>query len=106
MKILSKFGQTEFKVGEPERGRTLFEGLLNTYPKKSDLWSIYLDMETKIGDLEICRRLFERVLQMKWSVKKMKFFFKKYLAFEKRYGTAEGVDHVNQAAIEYVQTLQ
>ena len=51
------------------------------------------------------RRLFERILQMKWSTKKMKFFFKKYLEFEKKKGTPEGVNHVKEAAVRYVQTL-
>jgi rRNA biogenesis protein RRP5 len=42
---------------------------------------------------------------MKWSTKKMKFFFKKYLDFEKKKGTPEGVDHVKEAAIRYVETI-
>jgi rRNA biogenesis protein RRP5 len=49
------------------------------------------------------RRLFERSLQIKWSTKKMKFFFKKYLDFEKKKGSPEGVNHVKQAALDYVQ---
>jgi rRNA biogenesis protein RRP5 len=40
---------------------------------------------------------------MKFSSKKMKFFFKKYLDFEKTYGTAETVAHVKEAAMNYVQ---
>jgi rRNA biogenesis protein RRP5 len=42
---------------------------------------------------------------MKWSTKKMKFFFKKYLEFEKTKGTPEGVNHVKEAAMRYVETL-
>ncbi len=33
----------EFKEGDPERGRGVFEGILRNYPKRLDLWSIYLD---------------------------------------------------------------
>lgn len=33
----------------------------------------------------------------------MKFFFKKYLDFEKKKGTEEGAKHVKQAAMDYVQ---
>ncbi|KAI8904014.1 hypothetical protein EDD86DRAFT_206747 [Gorgonomyces haynaldii] len=106
VKVLTKFAQLEFKHGEAERARTLFENLLNTYPKRTDLWSIYCDMEIKNGDLDITRRLFERILQMKWNTKKMKFFFKKYLDFEKKSGTPEGVAHVKDAAARYVATLQ
>lgn len=50
-----KFGQTEFKVGDPERGRTVFEGLISKYSKKPDIWAIYLDMEIRQGDVGCCR---------------------------------------------------
>ncbi|KAJ2999616.1 rRNA biogenesis protein rrp5 [Globomyces sp. JEL0801] len=101
IKMITKFGQLEYKFGEVERGRTVFEGLMTSYPKKADLWSVYLDMEVKVGDIDVCRRLFEQILQLKWSTKKMK----KYLDFEKRKGTTEGVNHVKEAAIRYVETL-
>jgi hypothetical protein len=35
----------------------------------------------------------------------MKFLFKKYLDFEKRKGTPDGVDHVKKAAMEYVRRI-
>nr|KAJ3421087.1 rRNA biogenesis protein rrp5 [Polyrhizophydium stewartii] len=101
----SKFAQMEFKLGEPERGRTVFEGLMSTCPKRADLWSIYLDMEIRAADRAVIRRLFERVLALKWSAKKMKFFFKKYLDFEKKHGDAHGVEHVKQAAMRFVESL-
>ena len=50
-----KFGQAEFKVGDAERGRTVFEGLIIKYAKKPDLWAVYLDMEIRTGHLDICR---------------------------------------------------
>ena len=50
------------------------------------------------------RQLFERVIHMNFSAKKMKFFFKKYLDFEEKYGTEEDVSAVKQKAVEYVQT--
>jgi hypothetical protein len=33
VETISKFAQLEFKYGSPERGRTVFEGLISTYPK-------------------------------------------------------------------------
>lgn len=33
----------EFKHGSPERGRAIFEGIVRNYPKRLDLWSVYLD---------------------------------------------------------------
>lgn len=48
--IISKFAQLEFKHGEPERGKTMFESLLSTYPRRVDLWAVYTDMTLKLGD--------------------------------------------------------
>ena len=45
----------EFKYGEAERGRTIFEGMMNNYTKRMNLWSIYIDMEIKAGDNNIVR---------------------------------------------------
>jgi rRNA biogenesis protein RRP5 len=45
LKTISRFAQLEYKYGDPERGRTLFEGIVDSHPKRWDLWSIYMDME-------------------------------------------------------------
>lgn len=45
--VISKFAQFEFKHGEPERGRTMFEHILSSYPKRVDIWSVYIDMVLK-----------------------------------------------------------
>ncbi|KAJ3327121.1 hypothetical protein HDU76_012346 [Blyttiomyces sp. JEL0837] len=105
VKVVSKFAQMEFKYGEPERGRTLYEGILANHPKRLDMWSVYLDMEIRNGDLDRIRRLFERSITVKFSSKKMKFLFKKYLEFERSKGTAEGMEHVKQAAMAYVESI-
>lgn len=62
--IVSKYGQLEFKYGQPEAGRAIFEGLVTNLPKRMDLWIIYMDMESKYGkDNELqLRHLFERCL--------------------------------------------
>ena len=53
--IISKLAQYEFRYGEPERGRTMFESLLSSYPRRVDLWSVYVDMLTRLGDKEKVR---------------------------------------------------
>jgi len=42
----------EFKSGAAENGRTMFEGIVNNYPKRMDVWAIYMDMEVKYGKKE------------------------------------------------------
>ncbi|GAB1201587.1 hypothetical protein APSETT445_000165 [Aspergillus pseudonomiae] len=123
----SKFGQLEFRSehGDVERGRTVFEGLLSSFPKRIDLWNILLDLEIKNGDAEQVRRLFERVLGIRDSKKgvasveaskklrpkQARFFFKKWLAFEEKLAAADGgnekmVEDIKAKAAEYVKSLQ
>ncbi|OZJ03378.1 hypothetical protein BZG36_04497, partial [Bifiguratus adelaidae] len=106
IKTIIKFAQMEFKQGEPERGRTLFEKILSEYPKRVDLWSVYLDMEIKVGDPDLIRRLFARVTTLKLSSKKMKFFFKKWLGYEKEHGAPQHIEEVKRRAMAYVASSQ
>ena len=139
-----------------ERGRTMFDRLLDQFPKRSDLWNVLLDMELSpkkkgsnavdmraVRFVHACccfsfsaipsvsvsllvfafdsfvsfpslhvlmlsfiliRRVFERVIQINFSTKKMKHFFERYLAFEKQFGDESTVNHVKDAARQYVQS--
>lgn len=85
--VISKFGILEFKYGQPENGRTMFEGIINNYPKRMDIWAIYMDMEIKYGQGNVtqARHLFERCLAnplVQKKPKKMKLAFQKYMEFE------------------------
>lgn len=130
--LTSKFGQLEFRSpnGDVERGRTVFEGLLSSFPKKIDLWNVLLDLEISVGDAEQVRRLFERVLGLgkkgapapatnvaegvakrKLKPKQARFFFRKWLTFEEKAAEKEGgnekmVDEVKARAAEYVKAQQ
>lgn len=43
IKVISRAALLEFKTGSVERARSIFEGILRNYPKRVDLWSVYLD---------------------------------------------------------------
>ncbi|KAJ1879857.1 rRNA biogenesis protein rrp5, partial [Kickxella alabastrina] len=65
-----------------------------------------LDESDKSGRCwDATRNLFARVTSMKHSSKKMKFFFKKWLAFEKTHGSDDTIEHVKEKALEYVNSL-
>ncbi|XP_041477321.1 protein RRP5 homolog [Lytechinus variegatus] len=102
--VIVKFAQLEYRHAEPERGKTMFENILSNYPKRTDIWSIYLDLTIKHGDTDASRHLFERVIHLKLSAKKVKFFFKRYLDFEKKYGDESTINAVKQKAVEYVES--
>lgn len=55
IKTIVKFAQLEFRHGEVERGRTIFESLISDHPKRIDIWNIYLDMEITAGDQDVTR---------------------------------------------------
>ncbi|KAJ6749871.1 hypothetical protein OIU85_000496 [Salix viminalis] len=103
IKFISQTAIREFKCGVADRGRTLFEEILREYPKRTDLWSVYLDQEIKLGDVDVIRALFERAISLSLPPKKMKFLFKKYLEFEKPLGDEKQIESVKQKAMEYVQ---
>lgn len=52
----------------------------------------------------LSRALFDRVVHLSVSVKKIKFFFKRYLDYEKKHGTPESIQAVKQKAMEYVES--
>ncbi|KAF3441966.1 hypothetical protein FNV43_RR15882 [Rhamnella rubrinervis] len=103
IKFFSQAAILEFKCGVPERGRSLFEKILKDHPKRTDIWSIYLDQEIRLGDVNMIRNLFERATCLSLPPKKMKFLFNKYLDYEKSVGDEERIEYVKQKAMEYVE---
>ncbi|GAA5925984.1 hypothetical protein JCM3775_005168 [Rhodotorula graminis] len=103
VKTIVKFAQLEFKLGDAERGRTIFEGIMDSYPKRLDLWFVYVDMEIKQRNVAGVRALFDRILASRLSSKKGKSVFKKWLTFEKEHGDDAGVDEVKHRAVAFVQ---
>ncbi len=43
--MMTRFGTIDMKEGNIDRGRTIFEGLVAKFPKRGDIWSVYVDME-------------------------------------------------------------
>ncbi|KAI9002578.1 hypothetical protein DFJ74DRAFT_696109 [Hyaloraphidium curvatum] len=108
IETIVKFAQMEFRFGEPERGRTILESVVSTYPKRLDIWSIYLDMEqgskARPGEPERVRRLFERMTNLQLSSKRARDIFKRWLEWEKKQPNGQ-VDHVKKKALEFVENL-
>ncbi|EPQ61392.1 hypothetical protein GLOTRDRAFT_124234 [Gloeophyllum trabeum ATCC 11539] len=103
LKTISKFAQLEYKLGDPERGRTIFEGIIDSHPKRHDLWLVYIDMEAVQGEIQNIRNLFGRIFTQKMTSRKAKTLFKKWLELERRIGDEDGQATVKQKAIEWTQ---
>jgi len=110
--VVSKAALLEYHHGSQERGRSIFEGLLDSYPKRTDLWSVFIDAHiaantpprvAAVGLKEV-RQLLERCCTMKLKAAKMRFFFKRWLDFEKRWGDTESQELVRGKAREFVES--
>ncbi|XP_019939596.2 protein RRP5 homolog [Paralichthys olivaceus] len=101
--VIAKFAQLEFRYGDVEKGRTMFDKVLTSYPKRTDLWSVFIDLMIKHGSQKEVRVLFDRVIHLSVSVKKIKFFFKRYLEYEKKHGTTQSIQAVKEKAMEFVE---
>jgi len=78
---------------------------VSAFPKRADLWSVYLDQEQRLADNELhIRRLLDRITSLSLSTKKMKYFFKRFLDFEAKFGSAATIEHVKQKARSYVES--
>ncbi|XP_051559208.1 protein RRP5 homolog [Myxocyprinus asiaticus] len=102
--LISKFARLEFQHGNIKKAKSMFDKVLSTYPKRTDLWSVFIDLMVKHGSQKEVRELFDRVIHLSVSVKKIKFFFKRYLEYEKKSGTPESIQAVKQKALEYVES--
>lgn len=102
--LIIRFASLEFRTGEPERGRTLFENLIGAYNKRMDIWNVFIDMEMKhAGKPDGVRALFKRaVADEKCSPKQAAALFKKWKTFEEKMGDEGGANEVMDRARAYV----
>jgi len=101
-----KFASTEYDEDggrSMDHGRILFEELISTYPKKTDIWYAYVNKEIKSGHRHKACSLFERRITLKTNIRNIKTIFKKYLNFEVNYGSEEFQELVKRKAKEYIQ---
>jgi rRNA biogenesis protein RRP5 len=93
--LTQKFAALEFKSanGDAERGRTIFEGLVSTWPKKGDVWDVYLSLEMSHGSDENIRDLFERMSKV-GKKKRAISVFKNWAEWEQSKGNKKGVERV------------
>ncbi|RYG98205.1 hypothetical protein EON65_51730 [archaeon] len=105
IETISKYALAHFDFGSHDKARSLFEDLIQHYPKRTDLWHLYVDREVKLGHVQQARQLYERMLAGKATARNMKTVFKKYLALEMRYGDEHTQEIVRQKAAEYISQM-
>ncbi|KAK7794795.1 hypothetical protein R5R35_004134 [Gryllus longicercus] len=106
VEVLTRYARMENEWGETERAETLMENVLTSYPKRIDVWSVYIDMLVKSKKFDIARQVLDRAVIQKLPVAKMKFLFKKYLSFEQTHGTPDRVEKIREMAKNFVENLK
>ncbi|OTA93346.1 hypothetical protein M434DRAFT_395757 [Hypoxylon sp. CO27-5] len=105
--LMVKFATLEYTSPHrnPELGRTMFEGLLSTFPKRFDLWNQLLDHEDVPGaDKAVVRDIFERATKVKGlKARAAKKWFKRWADWEEKNGDAKSRERVSAKAAEWVK---
>ncbi|KAI1213449.1 nucleic acid-binding protein [Annulohypoxylon truncatum] len=115
--LMTKFAALEFVSAHPnpELGRTMFEGLLATFPKRVDLWNQLLDHEDAVpvdsssgasvnNKKAAVRDVFERAIKVKGlKARAAKKWFKRWADWEERNGDAKTRAKVSAKAAEWVR---
>ncbi|KAI0200473.1 hypothetical protein F4808DRAFT_460826 [Astrocystis sublimbata] len=106
--LMTKFAALEYNSpnGSAERGRTMFEGLISTFPKRFDLWSQLLDHEDgPNADKAVIRDVFERGTKVKGlKARPAKKWFKRWADWEEKNGDTKSQEKVRAKATEWVRT--
>lgn len=71
---------------EYDRARDLGENVIQYDPKRCETWVLLAEWEIKSDNIDEARTLYQRAISVKFSMKNMKYLFKKYLQFESEYG--------------------
>ncbi|XP_059157358.1 protein RRP5 homolog [Physella acuta] len=104
IEVITKFANCEFSDGDSECGRTMFENLIASYPNRTDLWSVYVDMVSKVGDISGARQIMERAVKQKLNTKRLRFLIQKFIRFEETHGSDEQVKQVKELALTLLET--
>ncbi|TDZ32214.1 rRNA biogenesis protein rrp5 [Colletotrichum spinosum] len=106
--LMASFGALEFKSpnGDAERGRTTFETILATWPKRFDFWNQLVDLEISAPepDATAIRDVFERGTKAKGlKPKKAMKWFQRWAEWEQKLDPkSKGRDKVMAKAQEWV----
>ncbi|KAH8383522.1 hypothetical protein KR009_009143 [Drosophila setifemur] len=86
-----------------DMAQTLLDDVVTSYPKRIDIWSVYVDMLIKGGNVDSARNVLERAVLQKLKPNKMQVIYKKYLQLEENHGTEATVSKVKQQAEQWVR---
>ena len=82
--IMSWYAQLLYRYNKNEEARNMFDNILKNFPKRKDIWFVYIDKEIKFGNnIDKVRQIFDRMFEIKFKINDLKSIMKKFLEFEK-----------------------
>ncbi|XP_060651092.1 uncharacterized protein LOC132787803 [Drosophila nasuta] len=90
--------------GDNAMAQTLLDDIVTSYPKRIDIWNLYVDLLVKCSLIDSARNVLERAVLQKLPPNKMLVIYKKYLEFEQKHGTEANASRVKKLAEEYVKS--
>jgi rRNA biogenesis protein RRP5 len=100
--LLSRYACLELEDGSRDRGRTVFDKLLERFPRRADLWQLYVAKTLKAGDVQHARHIQTRLAAVDLPPKMMNAALKRFAAFESEHGDAASASAVKDLARAYV----
>ena len=94
--VATKFALLESEYGSADMSDTMFENILKNFPKRTDIWSIYIDRCIKLLRDDQARNVLRRATSIEppLPAKKASFLLKKYISFEEARGSPLIVDEL------------
>ncbi|KAF2347839.1 Suppressor of forked [Trinorchestia longiramus] len=86
--VTCRFAQLEHKYGDVDKSKSMFESLLANFPKRIDVWNVYVDLLIKANDVEQARNVLSRMCCLQMRLVKKMSLFAKWRQFEQTHGTA------------------
>lgn len=85
--FLRDYAIFEYKKNNVQKARSTFERILVKFPKKREVWDMYIEAEQKYTKhIPFIRELFHRLTDLRQNLKDMESLFSKYYEFEKKFG--------------------
>jgi rRNA biogenesis protein RRP5 len=78
--IMCWYGQLLYRYNNNEEARNMFDNILKNFPKRKDIWFVYIDKEIKFGkNVEKVRQIFDKMFEIKFKINDLKSIMKKLL---------------------------
>ncbi len=104
--VVQSFALAAFEQGKLVCAREVFEGLVGLYPKRLDIWNVWVDQEEKADQQKAARAVLRRMTTLPLSIKKMQGVFMCWLKYELRHGDEQAAEDVKAMAKEYIKKIQ